>query len=180
MRYDSAEDVSDAVAKVYNWNDRKRMFQEQRRRFYPLPDFDLSHPDKVVVTVHGKVIDPNYTALLMDQQDLSLETVILLDRIQKQSPVDKDDVKPLRKEGLVEGRYPNLFVAAHVASITGDRAQYIKNRAFDDEHYKQKIVEFFPSCLIELLQELGFLGHHHAARAARATGTAAGRAERWR
>ncbi len=119
-----------------------RMFQEQRRRFYPLPDFDLSHPDKVVVTVHGKVIDPNYTALLMDQQDLSLETVILLDRIQKRLPIEKDDVKPLRKQGLIEGRYPNPFVAAHVASVTGDRAQYIKNRAFDDEHYKQMVVKY--------------------------------------
>ena len=37
----------------------QRMFIQQRRRFYPLPDFDLSQPDMVVVTIHGKVIDPN-------------------------------------------------------------------------------------------------------------------------
>ena len=35
----------------------QRMFIQQRRRFYPLPDFDLSQPDMVVVTIHGKVID---------------------------------------------------------------------------------------------------------------------------
>lgn len=44
-----------------------RMFEEQRKRFYPLPDFDLTDPDKVVVTIPGKVLDPRYTALLMDK-----------------------------------------------------------------------------------------------------------------
>jgi ATP-dependent DNA helicase RecG len=119
-----------------------RMFQEQRRRFYPLPDFDLSHPDKVLVTVHGKVIDPNYTALLMEQQDLPLETVVLLDRVQKRLPIEKPEAAFLRKRKLAEGRFPKLFVAAHIASATGDKAQYIKNRAFDDDHYKQMILEF--------------------------------------
>ena len=119
-----------------------RMFLEQRRRFYPLPDFDLSHPDKVVVTVHGKVIDPNYTALLMDHQDLSLETVILLDRVQKRQTIDKAEASFLRKRKLAEGRFPKLFVAANIASATGDKAQYIKNRAFDDDHYKKMVVKF--------------------------------------
>ena len=31
----------------------------------------------VVVTIHGKLIDPNYTALLMEHQELPLQTVIL-------------------------------------------------------------------------------------------------------
>jgi ATP-dependent DNA helicase RecG len=120
----------------------QRMFQQQRQRFYPLPDFDLSRPDRVVVTIHGKVIDPNYTALLMDRQDLPLKTVILLDRVQKRLPIDRPDANSLRRNRLIEGRYPNLFVAAHIASVTGDRVQYIRNRAFDDEHYKQLITKY--------------------------------------
>jgi ATP-dependent DNA helicase RecG len=120
----------------------QRMFIQQRRRFYPLPDFDLSQPDMVVVTIHGKVIDPNYTALLMEHQDLPLETVILLDRIQKRQPISKDEAITLRRLQLVEGRFPNLFVAAHIASVTGDKARYIRNRAFDDEHYKQMIIKY--------------------------------------
>jgi ATP-dependent DNA helicase RecG len=120
----------------------RRMYLEQRKRFYPLPDFDISDPDKVVVTVHGKVIDPSYTATLIQNRDLPLGTVILLDQVQKQRPIDKDDVKRLRRQKLIEGRYPNLFVAAHIASAAGLKAQYIKNRAFDDAHYKQLIVEY--------------------------------------
>ena len=96
----------------------------------------------VVVTIHGKVIDPNYTALLMEHQDLPLQTVILLDRIQKRQPISKDEAVTLRRLYLVEGRFPNLFVAAHIASVTGDKARYIRNRAFDDEHYKQMIIKY--------------------------------------
>ncbi len=120
----------------------RRMYQAQRDRFYPLPDYDLSNAEKVVVTVCGKVIDPNYTLLLMKQRDLHLRTVIMLDRIQKQQPISKEAATVLRRQGLAEGRYPNVYVAAHVASATGDKAQYIKNRAFDDEHYRKLILKY--------------------------------------
>jgi ATP-dependent DNA helicase RecG len=70
----------------------QRRFAEQRNRFHPLPDFSFSQPERVVVTIHGRVIDPNYTALLMEQRELPLRTVILLDRIQKRQPIPKDDV----------------------------------------------------------------------------------------
>jgi ATP-dependent DNA helicase RecG len=119
-----------------------KMYVEQRKRFYPLPDYDFSNTDKVTVTIPGKVLDPSYTAMLMDKHDLSLDRVILLDQVQKKRPIEKPDASRLRREKLVEGRYPNLFVAAHVAATSGDMAQYIKNRAFDDEHYKKMIVEF--------------------------------------
>ena len=120
----------------------QRMFAEQRNRFYPLPDFSFSQPERVVVTIHGRVIDPNYTALLMEQRHLPLRTVILLDRVQKRQPLPKDEIAALRTLGMVEGRFPNVFVAAHVASLAGDRARYIRNRAFDDQHYKQLIVKY--------------------------------------
>ncbi len=120
----------------------RRMFQEQRKRFYPLPDFDTSNPDKVLVTIYGKVIDSNYTAALIEHQDLPLETVILLDKVQKRHAIDMDDARRLRRQKLVEGRFPKLFVAAHIASATDDKAQYIKNRAFDDGHYKQMVIEY--------------------------------------
>ncbi len=120
----------------------RRMYQEQRKRFYPLPDFDLSDPGKVTVTIHGKVIDPNYTALLMEEKDLPLPSVILLDQVQKQQRIEKEDAKMLRRNKLVEGRYPNLYVTAHVASATGDKAQYIRNRPFDDAHYKEMILTY--------------------------------------
>jgi ATP-dependent DNA helicase RecG len=119
-----------------------RMFLEQRKRFFPLPDFDLSNPDKVVVTIHGKVIDPSYTALLMHKHDLPLQHVILLDQVQRRRRIEKGDATVLRRAGLVEGRYPNVYVAAQIAATVGDKTRYIRNRAFDDEHYKKMILEF--------------------------------------
>ena len=43
---------------------------------------------------------------------------------------------------MVEGRYPNIFVVSKIATVTGNKAAYIKNRAFDKEHYKKMIVSF--------------------------------------
>ena len=43
----------------------KKMFLTQRQRFFPLPDYDLSRPDRVVVTIQGKILDENYTRLLI-------------------------------------------------------------------------------------------------------------------
>ena len=44
--------------------------------------------------------------------------------------------------GCVEGRYPNVFVSAKVATVTGKRAEYIRNRPFDDAHYKKMVIEY--------------------------------------
>lgn len=120
----------------------KKMFNFQRNRFFPLPDFDLSDPYKVIVKIYGKVLDENYTRLLITKADLDLKTVILLDRVQKRQPLIGSQAKLLRQMNLIEGRNPNLFVSAQIASLTGDRTTYINNRAFDDEHYKQMILNF--------------------------------------
>ena len=37
---------------------------------------------------------------------------------------------------------PNLLVAADVAAAKGDKTAYIRNRAFDDAHYKKMIISF--------------------------------------
>lgn len=41
----------------------------------------------------------------------------------------------------MEGRYPNLLVAGSVAAATGDTAQHIRNRGFDNRYYRDLIVE---------------------------------------
>lgn len=48
----------------------------------------------------------------------------------------------LRIKKLIEGRYPNIFISAKVANVTDKKAQYIKNRAFDDSHYEKLILNF--------------------------------------
>lgn len=120
----------------------KKMFAKQRERFFPLPTYILENPNEVTVKITGKVIDPNYTQLLIKHTDLDIQTVILLDKIQKKDKIDKQSYQKLKKQGLAEGRYPNLFVVSKIAAATGDHVSYIKNRAFDAEYYKKLIINF--------------------------------------
>lgn len=119
-----------------------QMFLAQRQRYFPLPDYSKSGPSKVVLEIYGHTIDENYTRLLLENQDLPLTTVILLDRVQKGQPITDEASAMLRKARLIEGRKPHYFVAAHVAKITGSKREYIRNRAFNDEHYKKLILAY--------------------------------------
>jgi ATP-dependent DNA helicase RecG len=120
----------------------KRMFNTQRKRFFPMPDYDLSSPEKVAVRILGRVWDINYTRLLIKNTDLDLKTVVLLDRVQKHQPITDTEASDLRKQRLIEGRKNNLYVSSHVAKVTGDKAAYIKNKGFDDQYYKDMILEY--------------------------------------
>jgi len=119
----------------------KRMFQTQRRRFFPMPDFDLSQSDRVVVSIQGRILDERYTRLLMSRTDLDLSTIMLLDRVQKNQTISADESKRLKAAGLVEGRYPNLVVAAEIAAATGQKAKHISYRGFNNQYYSDLIVE---------------------------------------
>lgn len=119
----------------------KRMFQTQRRRFFPLPDYDLSQPDRVVVTVRGRILDERYTRLLMERTDLDLGTIVLLDKIQKRYPINREEHQQLKKAGFVEGRYPSLIVAAQVAAATGEKARHIRERGFNTKYYQDLLLE---------------------------------------
>ena len=118
------------------------MYQSQRKRFFPLPDYILSEVQKVVLQIFGHSIDENYTKLLIERKDLQLDRVVLLDKVQKKQNITADAARLLKTEKLIEGRKPNYFVAASVAEITDDKATYIKNRAFDKAYYKDLIINF--------------------------------------
>ena len=124
-----------------------KMYVSQARRFFPMPDYDLSEPSAVRITVHGRIVDPAYTRLLMQSTHLPLDSILALDRIQKHLPIDDAMVKRLRSAGLIEGRRPNLHVSAVVARATESKAEYIRTRAQDDEFYAKLITDY--------LQEFG-------------------------
>lgn len=113
----------------------------QARRFFPMPDYDLSEPQAVRMTIHGRVVDPAYSRLLIQKTDLALVDILALDRVQKRLPLDAAMVKHLRKAGLIEGKRPNLYVSATVAKATASKADYIRTRGQDDAFYKQMIID---------------------------------------
>ncbi|MFH1562627.1 MAG: RNA-binding domain-containing protein [Nitrospirota bacterium] len=120
----------------------KKMFQKQRQRFFPLPSYDLTDPEKVIVKIQGKILNENYTRLLIEQMNLGLSTVMLLDKVQKRINISKDEHKFLKSKRFVEGRYPKLFVSSQIAATTGKKAQHIKNKGFDKKYYQDLIIEF--------------------------------------
>jgi ATP-dependent DNA helicase RecG len=119
----------------------KRMFNYQRQRLFPMPDYLLTG-NKVVVKIIGKVLDIEYARVLAQIPSLSLEEIIMLDKVQKKVELTDYEIKRLREKKLIEGRKPNFYIAGTLAKITGDKAAYIKNRAFDKGHYKKLVINF--------------------------------------
>ncbi len=120
----------------------KKMFEYQRNRFFPMPDYDLLQPETVKVKIYGKIIDKNYTQLLINKSDISLKTVILLDKVQKGKTISDEESGSLKTARLIEGRKPNYYVSSQIAAVTGEKASYIKNRGLKDQHYKELILKF--------------------------------------
>ena len=138
----------------------KRMFTKQAQRFFPLPDYDLSETNRVAVTIRGTIMDERYTRLLMKFSDLSLSSIIQLDKVQKGIRIGKEAAGILRRNGLIEGRYPNLVVSGKVAAITGGQAQHIRKRGFDNRYYRDLLLELIrehgpvsPEVISELFME---------------------------
>lgn len=123
----------------------KKMFESQMHRFFPLPDYDTTQSDRVDVTIRGEIIDKKYTQLLIARTDLDLWTIILLDKVQKQILISKEEFKMLKAKGVVEGRYPNIYVSSLIAKSIEDekeKSKYIKQRGFSDDHYRKMILDY--------------------------------------
>lgn len=120
----------------------RRAYNIQKARYFPMPDYNVSSGTQVEVTIYGKTLNDSYMHILYDHQDLDLQTVFLLDRIQKGLPVEKEDVDRLRGQKLVEGRMTSLYLSASAAKSIDESATYIKNKGFDDKYYKDLIVEY--------------------------------------
>jgi len=116
------------------------MYQIQREKCFPLPSYDLSVPNRVKVTLYGKILDRNYTQLLYSNNNLDLQTVFLLDKVQKNERISKAHSDALKKAGLVEGRYPYIFVSYKVANMVGQKTEYLKNRGLNNDVCKQLIM----------------------------------------
>ena len=115
---------------------------EQRKRYLPLSDYILNDKQKVVLQVYGNVIDENYSKLLIERADLPLMKVILLDKVQKKHELTDDAVSLLRRERLIEGRKPNIFISANVAKLTGKQVLYTKRKPFEKQKLKDWVLKF--------------------------------------
>ena len=120
----------------------RRVFNNQRARYFPMPDYDLSDMNSVIVTLYGKIINENYSRILYEKPDLDIDKVFLLDMVQKGKTVTKEQSNELRKDNLIEGRYPRIFISSDVAEIVGEKTDYMKNKGLDNKYYMDYILDY--------------------------------------
>lgn len=116
----------------------KRMFVIQKNKFFPLPDYDISN-NMVQVKITGKVLDLKYARKIAQMPSLSINEIILLDKVAKHKPLLDGEITTLKSKKLIEGRKPNFHISSDVANATNTKADYIKQRGIDDS-YCQKII----------------------------------------
>jgi ATP-dependent DNA helicase RecG len=88
----------------------KRMFTIQKDRFFPLPTYNISGESKTEVTIHGELINENYSRQLFLHPELSLDDVIALDKVQKKMELTENEVERLRELKLVAGVASDLQI----------------------------------------------------------------------
>jgi len=122
----------------------RKMFNFQRKRFFPLPDFDFSD-EKVKVTIPGKILNEEFARILINNPELSLEDILLLDKIQKKLPITDEVFQYLKKKKWIEGRKPNPYLSSNVLKpVDNDelKVNYMANKSFDDEYFKTMITGY--------------------------------------
>ena len=118
-----------------------KMFVSQKERWLPMPDYDKSDNDNVVLTLPGNVIDENYSLMLLENTNIDLTTAVLLDKVQKGKPISENAVKMLRKEKLIEGRKPHLYVSKYIAKATDKQVEYTLKKGFNDAECQEWIIK---------------------------------------
>lgn len=119
----------------------KRMYRTQRERFFPMPTYEIKSSE-VTVRIPGKVLNPQYTQFLRENEDVDLHSVILLDYVQKKMQISKEAHKYLKSRGLVEGRYPNLIFSSMLHAKMDEKAEYIRKRGLDKDYYEKLILQY--------------------------------------
>ena len=108
---------------------------------FPLAGLRSPEPSPGQGEMQGRILDERYTRLLMAKTDLDLFTIILLDKVQKRRTITPEEHRSLKARKLVEGRYPNVVVAAKVAAAVGEKAKHIRDRGFEGRYYRDLILE---------------------------------------
>ena len=121
----------------------RKIFNEQRRRFFPMPDYEIDNDKReVAVRLYGNVINQKYTTLLKEKKELTLEDCILLDAVQKGHRITEEAAQELMAKGLVEGKYPELSISLNVARQTKQLPEYTRVSGLERSKLKQMALQF--------------------------------------
>ena len=121
----------------------KKMFNEQWRRHFPMPDYEIDAKNrKVSVRIYGNEINKRYTNLLKTNNSLTLWDCISLDAVQKGRTIHEDVAQDLLNRGLIEGEAPNYTISLGIAKATRQLQGYTRQKGLDKEKIKQMILQY--------------------------------------
>lgn len=121
----------------------KKMFNEQWKRHFPMPDYEIDALNKEVgVKIYGNTINEKYTKLLKENNTLTLEDCILLDAVQKGHRIAEEDVLALLDRGLLEGNTSEYSISLDIAKKTKQLPDYTRNRGLDKAKLQQMILQY--------------------------------------
>ena len=121
----------------------KKMFNEQWRRHFPMPDYEIDAKNrKVSVRIYGNEINKQYTNLLKTNDSLTLWDCISLDAVQKGRTIHEDLAQNFLNRGLIEGEAPNYTISLGIAKATNQLQGYTKQKGLDKEKMKQMILQY--------------------------------------
>lgn len=121
----------------------KKMFNEQWRRHFPMPDYEIDTLNKEVgVKIYGNTINEKYTKLLEENNTLTLEDCILLDAVQKGHCISEENVLELLNRGLLEGNVSEYSISLDIAKKSKQLPDYTRNRGLDKAKLQQMILQY--------------------------------------
>lgn len=121
----------------------KKMFNEQWKRHFPMPDYEIDSINKEVgVRIYGNTINEKYTRLLKETDNLTLEDCILLDAVQKGRRISENEVKSLLDRGLLEGNVSDYSISLDIAKKNNQLDYYTQNKGLGKAKLQQLILQY--------------------------------------
>ena len=66
---------------------------------------------------------------------------MLLDHVQRDKPISDEAFKQLRRQHLIEGRKPHLFVAKHIAQRADKKVEYSMHKGLDSKSCERLLID---------------------------------------
>jgi predicted HTH transcriptional regulator len=140
----------------------KRMFRLQMKRFFPLPEYSIKS-SKVSVQIEGEIISKTYTKYLASNPKLSLDQVIILDKVQKKVDLNSEEKKYFDSLQLNLNDQANDQVTDQLTDqVTDQLTDQVTNQVTDQ--VTKKVITILNYCKIpksrlEILNLLGISNH---------------------
>ena len=119
-----------------------KLFKEQRRRFFPMPEYEIDDSAKTVsVTIYGIASDDASTDLLKSDSTLSLMECLWLDAVRTHRPITKEAARHLKDKKLIEGKAPRYNIALSVAKKVQQIGQYTRETGLNKKAQVKLILQ---------------------------------------